>query len=92
MGLGNGRFDEERWRAVYDELFATHNLIRNDRETVRASVSPEGDAGLAVVDVDTLWRTKESGADLHWQGRACKVYSRVGQEWKMTMHTGLLRY
>jgi hypothetical protein len=22
----------------------------------------------------------------------CKVYSKVGSEWKMTMHTGVLEY
>jgi ketosteroid isomerase-like protein len=41
--------------------------------------------------VDTLWRDR-AGNDFHWKGRACKVYSKVGSEWKMTMHTGLLAY
>lgn len=91
-GWGMGRFDARRWRAVYEELFATHYLAHNRRETLRTSISPDGDAGLAVVDVDTLWRTKASDEKLHWLGRACKVYALVGGEWKMTMHTGLLRY
>ena len=90
-GWGMGRFDAVRWRTIYEELFSTHTLIHNRRETVRVSVSPERDAGLAVVDVDTLWRT-EAGDDFHWSGRACKVYALVGDEWKMTMHTGLLEY
>jgi hypothetical protein len=29
---------------------------------------------------------------MRWKGRVCKVYSKVGQEWKMTMHTGVLVY
>ena len=90
-GWGMGRFDVVRWRTIYEELFANHDLVHNRRETLRVSVSPEGDAGMAVVDVDTLWRTK-AGDDFHWLGRACKVYALVGDEWKMTMHTGLLRY
>jgi len=32
------------------------------------------------------------GREQHWKGRACKVYSKVEGEWKMTMHTGLLDY
>lgn len=28
----------------------------------------------------------------HWKGRVCKVYSKIGSEWKMTMHTGVLTY
>jgi ketosteroid isomerase-like protein len=51
----------------------------------------EGDGAFAVVDVDTLWRDAE-GNDSHWKGRACKVYTKVGREWKMIMHTGLLDY
>ena len=55
-------------------------------------VTPEGDGAFAVVDVDTLWRDRRDGRDFRWRGRACKVYSKVGREWKMTMHTGLLDY
>lgn len=89
---GMGRFDSRRWRRAYEELFATHRLIHNRRETVRISLSPEGDGAFAVVDVDTLWRRTDDGSDFHWLGRACKVYSLVSGEWKLTMHTGLLDY
>ncbi len=54
-------------------------------------MSAEGDGAFAVVDVDTLWRDA-AGRVQHWKGRACKVYSKVGGGWKMTMHTGLLDY
>jgi hypothetical protein len=39
-----------------------------------------------------LWRDADGGNESHWKGRVCKVYSRVGNEWKMTMHTGVLEY
>jgi ketosteroid isomerase-like protein len=87
---GMGRFDAARWRAAWSELFATHALVHNRRMTVRVSISPEGDGGFAVVDVDTLWRGRDG--DQHWKGRAGKVYALVGDEWKLTMHTGLLAY
>ena len=89
---GMGRFDEERWRTHWSELFATHELVHNDRRTVRIALSDEGDGAFAVVDVDTLWRHRGSGQEMRWRGRACKVYSLVGGEWKLTMHTGLLDY
>ena len=44
-----------------------------------------------MVDIDTLWRDLE-GEEMRWNGRVCKVYSKVGEEWKMTMHTGVLVY
>jgi len=86
-----GRFDAHRWKKVWQELFDTHDLIPNRRRTKRVEVSEQGDGAFAVVDVDTLWRDRND-QDFHWKGRACKVYSRVGTEWKMTMHTGLLEY
>ena len=86
-----GRYNEERWRAGWGELFGSHELVHNRRRIRRIEVTPEGDGAFAVVDVDTLWRDG-AGTDLHWFGRACKIYSRVGSEWKMTAHTGLLRY
>ncbi len=86
-----GRYDRERWLSGWRELFETHELVRNVRETRKIEVSEQGDGALAVVDIDTLWRNSR-GEEMHWKGRVCKVYSKVGEEWKMTMHTGVLVY
>lgn len=86
-----GRYDRERWRQVWQQLFDTHALVHNHRRIEKIEISEQGDGAFAVVDVDTLWRTS-GGEDFHWKGRACKVYSWMGSEWKMTMHTGLLEY
>ena len=86
-----GRFDTQRWKKVWQDLFDTHALVHNRRKMIKIEVSDQGDGAFAVVDVDTLWRDR-NGKDFHWRGRACKVYSRVGTDWKMTMHTGLLQY
>jgi ketosteroid isomerase-like protein len=86
-----GRYDYERWRRNWQALFDTHTLVHNRREIRKIVVTAEGDGAFAVVDVDTLWRDA-AGKDFHWKGRACKVYSKVGGVWKMTMHTGLLDY
>ena len=53
--------------------------------------STGGDGAFAVVDIDTLWIDKADNRN-HWKGRVCKVYSRIGDDWKMTMHTGVLDY
>jgi ketosteroid isomerase-like protein len=86
-----GRFDTQRWKKVWQDLFDTHALVHNRRKMIKIEVSDQGDGAFAVVDVDTLWRDQD-GKDFHWKGRACKVYSWMGTEWKMTMHTGLLKY
>lgn len=86
-----GRFDRRRWKAGWEELFSTHTLVHNRRRIVRIAVSAEGDGGFAVVDVDTLWR-RADGGDFHWRGRACKGYTKIGGEWKLILHTGLLDY
>ena len=86
-----GRYDPERWGRGWQELFDTHELVRNEREIRKIEVSEEGDGAFAVVDIDTVWRDLE-GNDSRWKGRVCKVYSKVGGVWKMTMHTGVLEY
>ena len=68
-----------------------HKLVHNRRETKKIVVTEEGDGALAVVDIDTLW-VDARGHEDRWLGRVSKVYARVGSEWKMTMHTGVLRY
>jgi ketosteroid isomerase-like protein len=87
-----GRYDRQRWKAQWDELFRTHDLVHNHRRTVRIVVSEQGDGGFAVVDVDTLWRNRATGEDFHWKGRACKGYTRIADRWLLILHTGLLDY
>jgi len=86
-----GRYDRDRWKSIWQELFNTHTLMHNRRHIQKIEISEQGDGAFAVVDVDTLWRD-QNGLDFHWKGRACKVYSRTCEGWKMTMHTGLLLY
>jgi ketosteroid isomerase-like protein len=89
--LIQGRFDYNRWRDGWQQLFDTHDLIHNRRVIQKIVVSKEGDGAIAVVDVDTLWMDKK-GQKTHWKGRACKVYTKMGKDWKLIMHTGLLDY
>ncbi len=86
-----GRYDEHRWRKGWHELFSSHRLVHNVRQTRKIEISREEDGAFAVVDIDTLWRD-ESGNDFHWFGRACKIYTKVKGEWKMIAQTGLLQY
>ena len=85
-----GRYDRERWKKGWEELFRTHELVHNHRRTVRIEVSAQGDGAFAVVDVDTLWRSRADGQPFPWKGRACKGYTKVGDRWLLVFHTGLL--
>jgi ketosteroid isomerase-like protein len=88
-----GRYDRARWRRGWQELFDAHELVHNRRELRRIEVSTEADGGFAVVDVDSLWRHRAAGTIQHWQGRACKLYTRLASgDWKMIAQTGLLEY
>jgi ketosteroid isomerase-like protein len=87
-----GRYDRARWKAGWEELFRTHELVHNNRQTVRIVVSAEGDGAFAVVDVDSLWRHRTTGESFHWNGRACKGYTSVDGRWLLIFHTGLLDY
>ena len=88
-----GRFDRERWRKRLQDIFDSHDLIRNNRTTVKMQVSKEEDAAFAVVDIDTLWQHKETRADFLWKGRVCKVYTKMSNgEWKFIFQTGALDY
>jgi ketosteroid isomerase-like protein len=88
-----GRFERERWRKGWQDIFDTHDLIRNQRATVRIEVSKEEDGAFAVVDIDTLWRHKTTGEDFHWKGRVCKMYTKLSNgEWKFYFQTGALNF
>jgi ketosteroid isomerase-like protein len=86
-----GRYNYDRWKTGWQQLFDSHELINNRRQIRKIEMSAEGDGAFAVVDIDTLWRDQQ-GNDNHWKGRVCKVYTKVGDEWKLIMHTGVLEY
>lgn len=86
-----GRFHYERWKKGWEELFNSHKLVHNKREIKKIVISEQGDGAFAVVDIDTLW-VDSTGNKNHWKGRVCKVYTKIGYEWKMFMHTGVLDY
>jgi ketosteroid isomerase-like protein len=88
-----GRFDEERWRKNWQDLFDSHNLIHNRRSTIKIEISQEGDAAFAVVDIDTLWQHKITKKDSHWKGRVCKIYTKLTSgEWRFYFQTGALNF
>ncbi len=86
-----GKYDYKRWKRLWQDLFDNYRLVHNHRTIQRIAVSREGDGGFAVVDIDTLWVDEEGNKD-HWKGRVCKVYTKIGSEWKLIMHTGVLDY
>jgi hypothetical protein len=86
-----GKFDKDRWSISWQKLFDNYTLEHNRREIKKIVISEEKDGAFAVVDIDTLWISKDKQQN-HWKGRVCKVYSKVNGEWKMTMHTGVLEY
>jgi ketosteroid isomerase-like protein len=90
--FSQGRFNRTRWQAGWEELFRTHELVHNHRQTVRIAVSAEGDGGFAVIDIDTLWKHRSDGAEMHWKGRVSKGYTKVGDAWQLIFHTGVLEY
>lgn len=87
-----GRFNRARWLANWQELFRDYELVHNHRRIVSIIVSEQQDGAFAVVDVDTLWKHRQTGRSFHWHGRAGKGYTRVGGQWLLIYHTGLLDY
>ena len=52
-----GRFDRERWKSGWQQLFDTHELIHNRRETLKISISEQGDGAFAVVQIVDVAQT-----------------------------------
>ena len=92
LDMPDGSLSSRSVEEFLADSFDTHLLVHNRRKTLKITVTEEGDGAYAVVDVDTLWRHRETGEDFHWVGRACKVYTKVGDDWKLISHTGLLNY
>jgi ketosteroid isomerase-like protein len=87
-----GKFNYNRWKKIYLQFFNENKLIHNNREIVKIIVSEEGDGAFAVVDIDTLWEKSETHEKNHWFGRVSKTYAKINNEWRLTMHTGVLKY
>ena len=90
--LIQGRYNHARWKKGWEELFNNNELIKNERTIKKIEMSEEKDGAYAVVDIETIWRNKETGNLVSWKGRVCKVYSKCKDGWKITMHTGVLDY
>lgn len=86
-----GKFDADRWSAVYKEWFSGFELIKNKRTIQKIFVSKQGDGAFAVVDIDSLWKS-QTGEMSHWVGRTCKTYTKTEQGWKMIAQVGMLEY
>lgn len=86
-----GRYDRERWKKNWQTLFDTHELVHNKRKTLKITISEQQDGAFAVVEIDTLWRDKK-GNESHWKGIVGKGYTKVDDDWKLIMHTGVLKY
>jgi ketosteroid isomerase-like protein len=89
--INRGKFNYSRYEKAYKELFFNYKLVHNKRSIKKIVVSEYEDGAFAVVDIDTLWIDKYGKKD-NWKGRVCKVYAKIGKEWKLTMHTGVLDY
>lgn len=86
------QFDKGSWGKIYRDQFKEFDIGANNRVTRSISVAPGGKAAMAVVDVDTYWHNVVGGPDMHWHGRAAKLFSFVRGEWKLIAHPGLLEY
>ncbi|WP_413944623.1 DUF4440 domain-containing protein [Bdellovibrio sp. HCB-162] len=90
--LVQGKFNAERWKQGWQQLFDTHDLVHNNRSIKRIQVSDQQDGAFAVVDIDTLWKNKKTGEEMNWKGRTCKTYSLTNEGWKMIHQVGVLDY
>jgi hypothetical protein len=96
-----GRFNYDKWLKLTQLFMDTHKLIHNHREIKKILMTDEQDGALAVVDIDTLFEQKpdadspwhkEDAGELHVVGRAAKIYTTVGDEWKLLYQPGTMHY
>lgn len=87
-----GKYDTQRWTTLYQNMFSSFSLIRNKRKIIKIVATREQDGGFAVVDIDTLWKNKLTGEEMHWLGRTCKTYVKTQDGIKMIAQTGVLSY
>jgi ketosteroid isomerase-like protein len=73
------------------KAFNIYKLQYNHREIKKIEISKELDGAFAVIDIDIL-RIDENGSKNHWKGRTCKIYTKIGDNWKMIIQIGVLEY
>ncbi len=89
--LPQGKFDYDRYHKIYTDWFSKFDVIRNNRKTVKILTSKQADGAFAVVDIDTLWRSK-TGEESHWVGRTGKTYVKTSGGWKLINQVGVFTY
>lgn len=89
--LPQGKFEYPKFQKIYTSWFEKYDLIHNKRVTQKITMSKEGDGGFAVVDIDTLWRSK-TDEESHWVGRTGKSYVKTTAGWKMINQVGVFRF
>jgi ketosteroid isomerase-like protein len=89
--LPQGKFDHAKYLKIYSGWFAKFELIHNNRITQKLTLTAEKDGAFAVVDIDTLWRSKD-GEESHWFGRTGKTYVQTPQGWKMINQVGVFNF
>ena len=95
-----GRFDYEKWLKMTKLFMGTHKLIHNHREIKKILMTDEQDGALAVVDIETSFEQtpnedspwNEGGGIVEVKGRAAKIYTLVGEEWKLLYQPGTMHY
>lgn len=88
----DGRFDEARWGKTFGDFFAGHSLIRCEKQVVKTAATPGQDGGFAVVDIDILWRERDTGEEQRWLGRLCKTYVETQRGVQMIAQVGPLDF
>ena len=95
-----GRFDYDRWLHLTQLFMDTHKLIQNERAIKKILMSDEQVGALAVGDINTVFEQSpdeespwsDGGGRLEVKGRAAKIYTTVGDEWKLLYQPGTMHY
>lgn len=86
-----GKFEKDKYLKIYSDWFSKFELIKNERMTKKITLTKENDGAFAVVDIDTLWRSKD-GEESQWLGRTGKTYVKTSNSWKMINQVGVFNF
>ena len=80
-----GRYDRQKWLSGWQELYDTHELVRNVRETKKVEVSEPASANTRPTNAndsaETAWRTEKSWCELcerTWRLRRSRTEFTLG--------------